>query len=106
MSLNVYDFNKFDGIAETDNQGDYELRIYLKGNCNCETVILSKCEGVYNIYNFIVDEAHLKNMLELNWFAPITKITLYVEKVNRYLTKFINYALKNKVEVKLITKPF
>lgn len=106
MSINIYDFNKFDGFAETDKQGDYELRIYLKNNCNCSTVICSKHDEVYNLYNFIIDEDHLEKMLDLNWFLPITKITLYVNKVDRYLTKFINYALKCGVTIKLITKPF
>lgn len=110
MSLNVFNFDKYDGIAETENQGDYEMRIYLKGKCNVETAIctrvVEKGTPTFYLYNFIVDKDHLKNMKDMNWFKPINKITLYVDKVDGYLAKFISYALKNKVEVHIITKPF
>ena len=110
MSLNIYDFKKFDGYAKTKDQGDYELRIYLKGKCNVETAICSHIidngESKFFLYNFIVDKDHLKNMEDMNWFGSIKEITLYVDKITPYLSKFITYALKNKVDVKLITLPF
>lgn len=106
MAIQIYNFNEFDGIAKTENQGNYELRIYLRGNCNCDVVILTKVENEYNIYNFICDKDHLKNMKDLDWFNPIKEIILYLDKIDNNTKQFINYALKNNVEVKITKKPF
>lgn len=112
MSLNIYNFDHFDGYAKCENQGDYELRIYLIGHCNCEIAICSMVENgeerLYNLYNFICDKDHLKNLRanKVNWFKPITELELYVDEVSTFLCKFIQFAIENKVDVKLNALPW
>lgn len=108
MALRIFDFNDFAGIATTKEQGDYELRVYLydENQTNVDVAIITKHKDEYNLYNFILDKDHLSNMQDINWFHPIEKITLYLSKITQRTTRFLNYALKNKVDIEIITKPF
>lgn len=112
MSLNIYNFDNFDGYAKCDDQGNYELRIYLKGHCNCELAICSmveeKGEKTFNLYNFICDKEHMKNLRanKVRWFAPITEIELFVDEVSSFLCKFIQFAIENDVKVTINSMPW
>lgn len=106
--LTVYNFNDFCGIAKTENQDNYELRIYNSSQSNCLLAICSKLDDTFYLYTFISDKTHLSNLIKenINILAPIKEITLYLKKIDENMKKFINYALINKIKINIVTKPF
>lgn len=106
MSVNVYDFGDYSGkmILKGDTE-KVERRVYLRGQCNCDLVILSRViendEPVFYLYNFIADKDHLKNMVrnEVDWFYNVERLELKIDKIYPFVKELINWAISGGVEV-------
>lgn len=106
MSISVYNFENHSGkmVIKGDTE-EVERRVYLKGQCNCDFVVLTRViendKPVYYFYNFINDKDHLKNMVrnDVEWFYDVERLELKIDKIYPFVKELINWAISEGVEV-------